>query len=111
MNESIPSRAHPPHAAQKPRTWFLVRGVFANNPNPTALAVCAASASLRWGCLDANAPRRKGAKQNQPQLTLLRLRAGLRRARLSARPNRIELAIGKHLVQLRQVALNHLIQL
>src|SRR5439155_24242953 len=29
MNESIPSRAQPPHAAQNPRTWFFVRGVFA----------------------------------------------------------------------------------
>src|SRR5947207_11760726 len=29
MNESIPSRAQPAHAAQNPRTWFFVRGVFA----------------------------------------------------------------------------------
>src|SRR6266571_9482167 len=27
MNESMPSRAQPPHAAQNPRTWFFVRGV------------------------------------------------------------------------------------
>src|SRR2546426_12585423 len=28
MNESIPSRAQPAHAAQNPRTWFFVRGAF-----------------------------------------------------------------------------------
>src|SRR4051812_11764043 len=27
MKESIPSSAHPPHAAQKPRTWLRVRSV------------------------------------------------------------------------------------
>src|ERR1041385_8154445 len=26
MNESMPSSAHPPHAAQKPRIWLGVRG-------------------------------------------------------------------------------------
>src|SRR6266446_3734394 len=26
MNESIPSRAQPPHAAQNPRIWFPLRG-------------------------------------------------------------------------------------
>jgi hypothetical protein len=27
MNESIPSSAHPPQAAQKPRTWFGVSAI------------------------------------------------------------------------------------
>src|SRR5579872_7211553 len=27
MNESMPSSAQPAHAAQKPRTWFVVSGV------------------------------------------------------------------------------------
>src|SRR5438270_10413292 len=27
MNESMPSSAQPPHAAQKPRTWLRVSGV------------------------------------------------------------------------------------
>src|SRR5437667_12024496 len=39
MKESIPSRAHPPHAAQKPRIWFLVRGTFGLRESEKSAAI------------------------------------------------------------------------
>src|SRR3954453_20855829 len=37
MNESIPSSAHPPHAAQNPRIWFGVSGVGRARPEVTCV--------------------------------------------------------------------------